>query len=174
MYPLKVAIDAQIMMKNHARRMVLGAAECAGTAAIVPDAAATMAKLHYHRVEAIYVEKSIVWNTAANNERIDEEALGLRVQDRLEKTTRGFAAWLDNEQQRNDGLFERAPRTRKTQGAVRIDDLEVHSGLQELSDPSVLGRTSPPPAIAHLRTGDESPNLSTRPRRFGTCHESWT
>ena len=47
-------------------------------------------------------------------------------------------------------------------GAVRIDDLEAHSGLQELSDTSVLGQTSPPPAIAHLRTGDESPNVSTR------------
>ena len=46
-------------------------------------------------------------------------------------------------------------------GAVRIDDLEVHSGLQEPSYPSVLGKTSPPPAIAHLRTGDESLNLST-------------
>ena len=48
-------------------------------------------------------------------------------------------------------------------GAVRIDDLEVHSGLHELSDPSVLGQTSPPSAIAHLNTGDESPNVSTRP-----------
>ena len=26
-----------------------------------------------------------------------------------------------------------------------------------------MGQTSPPPAIAHLRTGDESPNVSTRP-----------
>ena len=48
-------------------------------------------------------------------------------------------------------------------GAVRIDDLEVHNGLQELPYPSVMGKTSPPPAIAHLTTGDESPNVSTRP-----------
>ena len=48
-------------------------------------------------------------------------------------------------------------------GAVRIDDLEVHSRLQELSYPSVSGKTSPPPAIAHLSAGDESPNVSTRP-----------
>ena len=46
-------------------------------------------------------------------------------------------------------------------GAVRIDDLEVHSGLQDPSYPSVLGKTSPPPAVAHLRTSDESRNLST-------------
>ena len=47
--------------------------------------------------------------------------------------------------------------------AVRIDDLEVHSRLQELSYPSVSGKTSPPPAIAHLSAGDESQNVSTRP-----------
>ena len=29
-----------------------------------------------------------------------------------------------------------------------LDDLEVHSGLHELSDPSVLGQSSPPSAIA--------------------------
>ena len=48
-------------------------------------------------------------------------------------------------------------------GAVRSDDLEVHNGLQELPYPSAMGQTSPPPAIAHLTTGDESPNVSTRP-----------
>ena len=48
-------------------------------------------------------------------------------------------------------------------GAVRTDDLEVHSGLHEQHYPSVLGKTSRPPAIAHLNAGDESPNVSTRP-----------
>ena len=55
-------------------------------------------------------------------------------------------------------------------GAFRIDDLEVHSGLQEASDPSDLGKTSPPPAIAHLRTGDESRNLSTEAELCGAPH----
>ena len=73
--------------------------------------------------------------------------------------------------------FERAAATRASRpaartddhdqtvglGAVEIDDLEVHSGRQELSYPSVLGKTSTPPAIAHLSAGDESRNLSTRP-----------
>ena len=48
-------------------------------------------------------------------------------------------------------------------GAVRIDDLEVHNGFQERPYPSVMGKASLPTAIAHLRTGDESPNVSTRP-----------
>ena len=48
-------------------------------------------------------------------------------------------------------------------GAVRIDDLELHSGLHQPPYPSVLGETSPPSAIAHLSAGDESRNLSTRP-----------
>ena len=48
-------------------------------------------------------------------------------------------------------------------GAVRIDDLEAHSGLHELHYPSVLGKTSRPSAIAHLSAGDEIPNVSTRP-----------
>ena len=47
-------------------------------------------------------------------------------------------------------------------GAVRIDDLEVHSGSPGRPYPSVLGKGSLPPAIAHLRTGDESPTVSTR------------
>ena len=48
-------------------------------------------------------------------------------------------------------------------GALRTDEPEVHSASTGGPDPSLLGRTSPPSAIAHLRTGDESPNLSTRP-----------
>ena len=57
--------------------------------------------------------------------------------------------------------FERAAETANHHdrtvgfGAVRIDDLEVHSGLHELYYPSVLGKTSRPPAIAHLSAGDE-------------------
>ena len=47
-------------------------------------------------------------------------------------------------------------------GAVRIDNLEVHSGLHKLHYPSVLGKTSRPPAIAHLSAGDESPNVSIK------------
>ena len=46
-------------------------------------------------------------------------------------------------------------------GAVRIDDLEVHSGLHKLHYPSVLGKTSRPPAIAHLSAGDESSGTGT-------------
>ena len=47
-------------------------------------------------------------------------------------------------------------------GAVRTDDLEVHGGRHEPPNSSDWGKTSPPPAIAHLSTGDESPNVSTR------------
>ena len=50
----------------------------------------------------------------------------------------------------------------RTTGAVQTDDLEVHSDLRELPYPSVLGKSSRPPAIAHLSAGDESPNVSTR------------
>ena len=48
-------------------------------------------------------------------------------------------------------------------GALRTEEPEARNGSQGGSYPSLLGRTSPPPAIAHLRTGDESPNLSRRP-----------
>ena len=53
-------------------------------------------------------------------------------------------------------------------GAVRSDDLEAHSGLHELHYPSLLGKTSRPPAIAHLSAGDESPNVSTRLEKLQT------
>ena len=116
---MKIAIDAQILMRNHARRMVLGAAECASAGVVLPETATAMAKLHYHRVAARYVEKVVVWSAAAANEALDEERLGLRIHDRIEQTTQGFARWLDDEQERNDGRFERAPRTRTSQGVAR-------------------------------------------------------
>ena len=109
---MKIAIDAQILMRNHARRMVLGAAECAGATVVLPETAATMATLSYHRVAARYVKKVVVWDAHAAGEPLDDEVLGRRIQERMEKTTEGFAHWIEDEQRRNDGVFERAPRTK--------------------------------------------------------------
>ena len=91
-----------------------------------------------------------------------------RVQSGMARSTPGSTGAMEFERAAAKGASRPAPTTNHHDptvgfGAVRIDDLEVHSGLQELSDASVLGTTSPPPAIAHLRTGDESPNVSTRP-----------
>ena len=129
---MKIAIDAQILMKNHARRMVIGAAECASVSVVLPETAATMAKLHYHRVAERYVEKVVVWSAEAAQETLDEEAMGLRIQDKLDKVTDGFAHWLDEEQRRNDGIFERAPRTRRTQGVAR--ELSLHGVVGDPKD----------------------------------------
>ncbi len=46
-------------------------------------------------------------------------------------------------------------------GAVRNADPDTLSGSSGLPYPPDWGKTSPPPAIAHLSTGDESRNLST-------------
>ena len=141
---MKIAIDAQILMKNHARRLILGAAECAGVGIVLPETAATMAKANYHRVAARYVEKVVLWNAESGVDPLDEERLGLRVQDRLDKVTAGFARWIEDEQQRNDGIFERAPRTRKNRGVARelslsgvVDDpKDTRWGIGE--DPHVI------------------------------------
>ena len=112
---MKIAIGANILMKNHARRMVLGAAECAGSTVVLPETAAIMAKLNYRKVSTRYAENVVVWNARRAREPFDQQVLAPRIRDMLRQICEGFAQWLDDEQQRNDGIFERAPSTTKSQ-----------------------------------------------------------
>ena len=115
---MRIAVDAQIMLRNHARRMIIGAAELARWNVVVPITAATMAKMHYAKVSTNYVTKKTVWDSKLAGEEISDEALGLRIYDALEKTSAGFAQWIDDESRRNDRIFEIGDRTRKAQGVA--------------------------------------------------------
>ena len=119
---MKIAVDAQIMLRNHARRMVLGAAEVARWSVVVPATAAVMAKLHYAKVAKGYVTKKVEWEVELAQRAVSDEALGLLIHDRLEQVSAGFGQWLENEPMRNDRVFEIGQRTRSAQGvAMELD-----------------------------------------------------
>ena len=108
----KIAIDTQLMLRNHARRMLLGAAEAAEHEVLLPETAATMASLKYHRVARKYVERSLKWeNPTQWRETSEEERIRL-IEERLTTACNGFAQWLEEEPRRNDAAFRIAPRTR--------------------------------------------------------------
>ena len=115
---MRIALDAQIMLRNHARRMIIGAAEFGRWNVVVPITAATIAKMHYAKVSTNYVTKKTVWDSKLAGEEISDEALGLRIHDALERTSAGFAQWIDDESRRNDRIFEIGERTRKAQGVA--------------------------------------------------------
>ena len=119
---MKMAVDAPIMLRNHARRMVLGAAEVGRWDVVLPTTAAVMAKLHCARVAKGYVTKKIEWDIELSGREISDEALGLLIHDQLEKVSAGFGQWLDSEPLRNDRVFEIGERTRRAQGvAMELD-----------------------------------------------------
>lgn len=103
---MKIAIDARILMKNHARRMVTGAAECASVGVVLPETATTMAKLSYHRVAARYVEKVVVWSAEAAQETLSEDAM---------------EDWLDGVQ--GEGRYEHVPRPFILSGQKALDTM---------------------------------------------------
>ena len=108
----KIAIDTQLMLRNHARRMLLGAAEAAKHEVLLPETAATMASLKYHRVARKYVERSLKWENPTQWRATGEEERIRLIEERLTAACNGFARWLEEEPRRNDAAFRIAPRTR--------------------------------------------------------------
>ena len=141
---MRMGMDTQILIRNGVRRVLMGTAEITGTQVIVPATAVTFAKLRYHRVAQRYVERTIEYEMDQRRETPDEEALGLRVHDRLEQVCAGFAAWLDAEPLRNDAMFRIGERTRRAQGLamefarakVVRDEKDTRWGIGE--DPYML------------------------------------
>ena len=108
----KIAIDTQLMLRNHARRMLLGAAEAAKHEVLLPETAATMASLNYHRAAHKYVERSLKWDNPAQWRATSEEERIRLIEERLTAACNGFARWIEEEPRRNDAAFRIAPRTR--------------------------------------------------------------
>lgn len=141
---MQVAIDAQIVLRNHARRMVFGAAEVGGCSVILPVTCVTMAKTHYDRVARSYVAKKTRWDLAATGDTLTDEDFAELVAERLQRVCAGFSQWLDDEPQRNDAAFQIAERTRSArtlaielaEANVVIDPQDTRWGVGE--DPYVL------------------------------------
>ena len=141
---MQVAIDAQIVLRNHARRMVFGAAEAGGCNVILPVTCVTMAKTHYDKVARSYVAKKTKWDLAATGDTLTDEDFAELVAERLQRVCAGFSQWLDDESQRNDAAFQIAERTRSARSLaielaeanVVIDPQDTRWGVGE--DPYVL------------------------------------
>ena len=144
---MRVAIDAQIVLRNHARRMIIGAAEVGGCDVILPVTCVTMAKTHYDKVARSYVAKKTKWDLATQGRELSDEDFAELVADRLDRVCAGFSRWLDEEPQRNDGAFRIAQRTRRARtlaielanANVVIDPKDTRWGVGE--DPNVLAET---------------------------------
>ena len=115
---MKIAIDAQILLRNHARRTVLATAELCEVAVMLPETVVTMAKIHYATVCENYVRRALEWADDVAGKHTSAEEMGLRVHDATQKLGIGFGRWIDEETLRNDGVFTKAPRTRRGQGVA--------------------------------------------------------
>lgn len=139
-----MGLDAQLLLRNSARRMLFGAAEFGGWNLLVPTTAAVMARTHYAGVISGYITRKIEFEADQNKEHLSDEAIGLQIHDAVAKASVGFSQWLDDEPQRNDRLFEIVERTRSAQGLAMelfrarvIDDpKDTRWGIGE--DPFVL------------------------------------
>ena len=121
-----MAIDAQVILRNHARRMLLGAAEVGGWDVVLPVTAALMAKQNCAKVVRGYARKKVDWELALAGQEMSDEARGLLVHERVQASSAAFARWLDQEPRRNDRLFEIGERTRRAEGvAMELDEAGV-------------------------------------------------
>lgn len=139
-----MGVDAQLLLRNAARRMLFGAAELGGWNLLVPITAATMARTHYAKVIAGRITRTVEDEVARGDQHITDAQLGLRIYDALAQASIGFGRWLDTESQRNDRLFEIVERTRSAQGLAmelrraRVVEDENDTRWQIGEDPFVL------------------------------------
>ena len=162
---MKIAVDAQIVLRNAARRMVFGSAELAGVDVVVPETAAHFAKEHYRRVAKHYVIDRIEWENAREGTQWSEERMAEETAKQLAQVSAGFASWIDEEATRNDGIFTIATRTPKAQTTAMeiaragvVDDPEDQRWVIG-EDPFVLGEALE--AGAHWIASDNLKTLDT-------------
>ena len=120
---MRIAVDTQIILRNHARRMVFAAAEVAGAQVILPITAVAMAKVNYARVSKEYVKKRLSWEEARERSEFSDEEWAKRLEDRLDQVAAGFSLWLDSESRRNDSYIQIVERSRKAKYLARELDL---------------------------------------------------
>ena len=142
---MKMAIDAQLVLRNHARRMLIGAAEVGRWSVVIPATAAAMATLSHTKVARGYALKKVKWELRLAGREVTKEELGLQVEDRIEWLSATFTRWMDDEPKRNDRALEIGQRTRR---ARRVATELVEAGVVDDSDDRRWGRRRRP-----LRTG---------------------
>ena len=162
---MKIAVDAQIVLRNAARRMVFGSAELSGTDVIVPETTAEMAKQNYAKVSRHYIEDQVEWEDERNGTSWSSEKIGEEIAKRLARVVQGFERWIDDEPLRNDSAFSTAKRTPRAEAlAMEIaragvvtdpDDERWEIG----EDPYVLGGALE--AGAHWMASDNFKTLSS-------------
>ena len=141
----RIAIDAQLLLRYHARRMLIAAAHTAGADVIVPRTAAAVAVQHYGKVSRSHVRRRITSEFAGAGARVSKDHLGEIILERAQRAQTGFGTWLETEAARNDGAFVIAERTRRAErvaGAIYMagvvtDEKDERREIGE--DPYVIG-----------------------------------
>ena len=158
----KIAVDANLLVRNAARRLILGTAELTGYGVIVPETADLMSRQVYRKVRGNGARAQVMYEMIKEGKDIHSEEGAERLKNRLDLQEAGFARWLDTEPERNDGVLERGLRTeqtRKTAAAL------LAAGVVEDAEDTRFGTGEDPQVLAEaLEAGAQwiaSDNLKT-------------
>ena len=109
----KLAVDANILVRNATRRLIVGVAEVSECAVVVPATASRSAKEVYRKVVGAQKGRQIEHEMMLEGKPTQGEEARRRLTERLDNAESGFAAWLEREPKVNSGLMEIAESTEK-------------------------------------------------------------
>ena len=140
----KLAIDANLLVRNATRRLMMGVAEIAKFRVVIPATAAHVGKQVYRKVRAGGERKRIEYEMELEGRPEKGGEATDKLTQALDNAEAGFAQWLESEPLRNDAMIEIAAsndRTRQVASALLLaevvedpDDRRFGTG----EDPQVL------------------------------------
>lgn len=158
----KLAVDANILVRNATRRLITGVAEVSGYAVVVPATAGKSAKEVYRKVIAAQKAREVEYESMRQGEPAEGEEARRRLTEKLDNAEHGFAAWLESEPKVNSGMMETAESTQKTKDVA--SSLLLEEVVQDPKDER-YGTGEDPQVLAEaLEAGAQwvaSDNLST-------------
>ena len=140
----KLAIEANLLVRNATRRLMMGVAEIAKFRVVIPATAAEVGKQVYRKVRAGGERKRIEYEMELQGRPEEDGEATDKLTQALDNAEAGFAQWLESEPLRNDAMIEiaaRNDRTRQVASALLLaevvddpDDRRFGTG----EDPQVL------------------------------------
>ena len=128
----KLAIDANLLVRNATRRLMMGVAEVARFQVVIPATAAEVAKQVYRKVRAQGEKRRVEHDVDLRGAPENGKEASDQLTQALDNVETGFAQWLDNEPLRNDAMIDIAAsseRTREVASALLlaevVDDPDV-------------------------------------------------
>ena len=122
----KLAIDANLLVRNATRRLMMGVAEVARFQVVIPATAAEVAKQVYRKVRAQDEKRRVEHDVDLRGAPENGKEASDQLAQALDNTQTGFAQWLDNEPLRNDAMIDIAAsseRTREVASALLLAEV---------------------------------------------------